>query len=263
MDRADHRCGTVKVLVRLDDFTPNRHRERWSRVTNMLRGLGIRPLVAVVPADRYFGPGASDDAFWSDVRELETSGWHVGLHGETHEVEPIPGGADREIFFASKSEFVGLPLEAQLRKITVAWDTFARHGVHPQVFIAPNHGFDAQTVEAVRRHGKMRYISDGIALRPYSDRDLVWLPQIDWKVPVLRVGFRTVCLHPSTMDDREFARITRQLEAVHVNVLSVDELGGTAPRSLGPADRAFGFAFHGFFRARESLLALLRLLAGC
>lgn len=251
----------MKVLVRLDDFTPNRHHARWTRVGELLRRLRIRPLVAVVPEDRYFGSVDSDEAFWAEVRTLAHD-CDIGLHGETHEVVPIPGGAAREIFFASKSEFVGLPVEEQLRKITAAWESFARHGVRPRVFIAPNHGFDAQTVEAVRRHGKMRYISDGIALRPYSDRDLIWLPQIDWKVPMLRVGFRTVCLHPSTMGDREFARITRQLEAVHASVVSVDALDGAAPPALGRADRAFGLAFRGFFHARESLHALLLLLAG-
>lgn len=252
----------MKILVRLDDFTPHRHRGRWERVGEMLRGLGIRPLVAVVPDDHYFGSGGSDETFWREVRAREADGWHIGLHGDTHEVVPIPRGANREIFFASKSEFVGLPVEDQLRKISKAWDTFAQHGVRPRVFIAPNHGFDANTVEAVRRHGMMRTISDGIALRPYSDRDLLWLPQLDWQVPLFRFGFRTVCLHPSTQDDREFERIRRQLTAVRASVVSVEELEKGTPRALGLADRTFGFAFRGLYHARESLYALTQLLAG-
>jgi hypothetical protein len=257
LDGTDQQSGGMKVLVRLDDFTPNRHRKRWARVTELLDSLAIRPLVAVVPDDQYFGDAASDPVFWDEVRALESQGWIIGLHGATHEVVPIPKGVPHEIFFASKSEFVGLTGDAQLIKIAAAWEAFERHGIRPRVFVAPNHGFDALTVEAVRRHGKMPFISDGIALRPYSDRELVWLPQIDWKVPMLRVGFRTVCLHPSTMDDRELARITRQLRAVRADVVSFDALREGTARARGVADVSFKLVYEGFFRTRESLYELL------
>jgi hypothetical protein len=247
----------VQLLVRLDDFTPNRPRDRWSRVEAMLGRLSIRPLVAVVPQDRYFGAQVSDDSFWEDVRGLAARDWTIGLHGLTHEVVPIPADARREIFYATKSEFVGLPFEQQLQRISTAWNLFAAQGIEPDVFVAPNHGFDANTVDAVRRHGRMRYIADGIALRPFLDRGLGWLPQLDWRVPRIGFGFRTVCLHPSTISECEFRRVERDLARRRDEVVDVCDLDPTQFRAHGAGSKFFAASFAVYFWLRESSARLL------
>ena len=147
----------------------------WARVEAVLDRYGIRPIVAVIPNDRYFGPAATTDDFWQQVQGLQAKGWAIGLHGDTHLVRPIAPGVEREIFFATKSEFVGLPLDEQVRKLESIWQEFVSHDVRPVAFIAPNHGFDANTVRAVAQQGAMPFISDGISLRLFKDRGLIWL----------------------------------------------------------------------------------------
>jgi hypothetical protein len=243
----------MKILARLDDLTPNRNVVRWKQIEQILDRLGIRPLVACVPDDKYFGSGPTTGAFWEDVRGLHRKGWEIALHGETHEVTTIAAGVNHEVFFADKSEFVGLSEEAQLGKLTRAWNLFAEQGIEPRVFVAPNHGFDANTVRAVRRHGAMGWISDGISWRVFRDRDLVWLPQLDWRVPRLGFGFRTVCLHPCTMSDSDIAHFAEAAAAVKHSFTSVDEIDHQKVRPRGTADFLFEKAFTAWLRTKVAL----------
>lgn len=233
----------MRVLIRLDDFTPNRNRERWREVGAILDDLRVRPLVAVVPEDRYFGSAPTTMEFWDSVRELQAKGWSIGMHGETHLVKPIPAGTRREISFATKSEFIGLTLEAQLAKLRRAWAIFLANDVRPVAFVAPNHGFDSTTVEALRLHGAMRLVSDGISWRISRSRGLIWLPQFDWKIPRLRFGFRTACLHPSTMSGSEMARFAREARAVRRSCIGVEDIDPDAVGTRGVVDLAFAKAF--------------------
>ncbi|HEY4365960.1 MAG TPA: DUF2334 domain-containing protein [Steroidobacteraceae bacterium] len=243
----------MKILLRLDDYTPNCNRASWEKIEQILDRLQIRPLVAVIPEDRYFGTAPSDEAFWESVRQLQGKRWSIALHGHTHLVTPVAAGAAREIFFATKSEFVGRSQAQQLATIELAWQEFVRHGVRPDCFVAPNHGFDAATVRALSQHGAMRIISDGIALRPFKDRDLAWIPQLDWRMPRWQYGFRTVCLHPSTMRVAEIDRFeidARRMRAAFVELQDIDT-AALQPRGVG--DAVFAKAFAAYFRVKEAL----------
>lgn len=247
----------MKVVIRLDDYTPNRDVPAWDRVEAMLERHAVRPLVAVVPDDRYFGARATTETFWEDVRRLAQRGWAIGLHGDTHEVVSLAASAEREIFFAKKSEFVGLSFEAQLGKLTRAYDNFVAHGVRPVAFVPPNHGFDRNTVRALIQHGGMHIVSDGIALRPYRDRQLLWLPTLDWRVPRIPVGFRTVCLHPSSMAASELARLERDLPRIKRHVVSLEQIDPTIAGPKSVADKAFAALFRVYFNCKESMAAAL------
>jgi predicted deacetylase len=243
----------MKLLIRLDDFSPNRNVEAWDRVETILDRCGVRPLVAVIPGDRYFGTAATNADFWAQVRRLEGKGWAIGLHGDTHLVVPIAPGAQHEIFFATKSEFVGLPFESQVRKLESAWQQFLAHGVRPVAFVAPNHGFDADTVRAVVQNGNLRFMGDGIGLRLYVDRGLVWLPQIDWRIPRLRFGFRSACLHPSTMTASEIDSFAARLASVAHYCISLSEIEIGKVRERGLNEALFERAFKLYFKIKEAL----------
>lgn len=252
----------MTILVRLDDYTPNRRREGWAAVGTILDELGIRPLVAVVPDDRYFGDTPTTAAFWDEVRGLQAKGWGIGVHGETHDVVPIARGAAREIFFATKSEFIGLSLPAQLAKLDASWRAFAANGVTPVAFVAPNHGFDAATVRALREQGRIQWISDGISWRPYRDRGLAWIPQIDWKLPRLRFGLRTVCLHPSTMTPREIDAFGEAARRAAGDFIAVDQLAPSGVCDRGVSDAIFEAGFVAYYRMKVALYHAYRRTRG-
>ena len=261
MDGSNSERAGMRVLIRLDDFTPNSNRESWGKIGAILDDLRIKPLVAVVPEDRYFGPEPTTADFWSSVRELQAKGWSIGLHGETHIVERIPVGMRGEISFATKSEFIGLPLEAQLEKLRRAWATFVANGVRPVAFVAPNHGFDRITVEALSRHGQIRVVSDGVSLRPFMDRGLCWLPQVDWRMPKIPLGFRTVCLHPSTMSAADIAEFARSAERAVGSFVALDELDLEHAQPRTPGDAALEYLLSGYIAVKERIARLLAVRA--
>jgi hypothetical protein len=243
----------MKVLIRLDDFTPNRNLRRWEQIEKILDIIGVKPLVACIPDDKYFGSVPSSAEFWEQIRNLERKGWTIALHGETHLVAPIAPKTSHEIFFADKSEFIGLPEDVQLQKIERAWNIFAEHGVRPSVFVAPNHGFDANTIRALCKHGAMPFVSDGISWRVFRDRGLTWLPQLDWRMPRLRFGFRTVCLHPSTMGDREMDTFENASRAARHCFISINEIDQHEIGNHGIADVLFKLAFAVYLNAKKAL----------
>jgi len=247
----------MRVLIRLDDFTPNRNRERWREVGAILDDLGVKPLVAVVPEDRYFGSAPTTVDFWDSVREMQAKGWSIGLHGETHLVKPIPAGTRHEISFATKSEFVGLTLQAQLEKLQRAWTIFLTNGVRPVAFVAPNHGFDRHTVDALRRHGEMRLLSDGVSLRPFNEGGLCWLPQVDWRIPRIPLGFRTACLHPSTMSAKEIAAFAKSAKRAVRSIVTIGDIDieGVTPKGL--RDAVLEWLLSGYITVKERMVSLL------
>jgi hypothetical protein len=248
----------LRLLIRLDDFTPNRNVAAWQRVEAICDSLQIKPLVACVPDDRHFGTTPTTETFWKDVRALQAKGWAIGLHGETHTLAPISRGCGREIFFATASEFVGLPEEAQYAKLSRAWNAFVGNGVRPVAFVAPNHGFDAVTVRALIKQGQLEIISDGVAVRPFRDRGLIWLPQIDWRVPLpfMAYGFRTACMHPESMDARELRIFEKRARRARRSIISMDDVARESIGSLGRLDAVFAGLFAAYFNVRESLYRL-------
>jgi predicted deacetylase len=198
---------SARYLIRLDDACDTMDRRKWSLVEQVLDAHGVKPIVAVIPANRdpslmYETP---DTAFWDRVRAWTGKGWSVGLHGHTHLMHPTE--AALVLPFYKRSEFAGLSLEPQCEKIRSAWNLFLAQGVEPKIWIAPAHSFDMLTLQAVRRETSIRIISDGIAWDSYFEHDFHWIPQQLWSLTERRSGLWTVCLHPNTMDDAAIAAL--------------------------------------------------------
>jgi predicted deacetylase len=186
---------TAEYLVRLDDACPTMPGETWTAIERICAGAGVRPIVAVIPdnRDESLLIDAVDVGFWDRVRRWQASGWAIGLHGLHHRYV-----TDRRGRFGSHdaSEFAGLPLEEQSSMIAEGLDVFEREGIRADVWVAPNHSFDAATVEALRRNG-LTTISDGYALRPYLEDGIRWVPVQSWRFEARGTGVWTVCQHPN------------------------------------------------------------------
>ena len=206
----------MKMLIRLDDFSPNRDVKKWQSVLEILDKYQVSPLIAVIPNDSYFGHKFSDENFWREVKSLVQSGCEIAIHGWDHCVVPIHKCEQVELFFATKSEYVGLSYEEKRFRLARAFQIFELNGIEADVFIAPNHGFDSEVIEILGRAKFAKYISDGISFRPFYDRGLIWIPQHDWRIPKLGFGLRTICLHPSTMSMSELDDFERSIQK-HVN----------------------------------------------
>lgn len=110
---------------------------------------------------------------------LEKKGWIIALHGYEHVFETTSGGINP---VNNKSEFAGVNLEKQKKKISAGIEIFNENNIYPKVFFAPAHTFDENTLQALKDCSDIRIISDTIANDSYYYNGFTFVPQQSGKV---------------------------------------------------------------------------------
>ena len=215
----------AKYLIRLDDALPSMDAERWAEVEALLLRYQIKPLVAVIPNNEDVSLKFDDDDpnFWARVREWQKAGWAIGLHGYNHRYHSI--SRDKSIVpFHDRSEFVGLSLSDQKEKLVAGMKIFAGQGLVPDLFIAPSHSFDHETLRALLIETPIRVISDGIACGPFKKNDIWFIPQQLWAYKWRPFGVWTICLHPNTITVAELENLESKLRKYPNRFISLSDL---------------------------------------
>ena len=150
------------------------------------------------------------------------------------------------------SEFVGLPLEEQKRRIHQGERLFHDQGLMPQAWVAPAHGMDRFTLEALRTVSTIRTISDSFARRAVRRRGFVWIPQQLWHPRVMGRGLWTICLHPNEMKQPEMEALDSFLALHRRSFADPREIPSRAVH-YGPADIAFEALFLALLRIKRGL----------
>jgi predicted deacetylase len=235
---------SARYIVRLDDACPTMRAETWGPLESLLDELGIKPLVGVVPDNRdpKLMCSPADTDFWGRVRRWQTNGWDLALHGLHHVYYPIAPAARPILRLQDESEFVGLPLEEQKRKISAGYATMAAAGVHPRIFMAPSHTFDRLTLQALREVTDIRVIADGHALRAYDAAGFTWIPQQLWRYREMPLGVWCICLHPNTMSQTDLRKVSTDLRRHAARFISTAAALKEARRRTA-LDHAFAAAF--------------------
>ncbi len=194
---------TARYLVRFDDICPTMNWRMWDNIEGICKDFGIKPLLAVVPDnhDPQLRLDTPAPDFWERVRKWQALGWTIGLHGFRHQYINTEAGM---LKLNPLSEFAGLSLDEQRSKINCGIKIFEAERVRPDIWIAPSHSFDANTLIALKEAG-ITAVSDGYFLFPHLDpQGTFWLPQQIWRFRPLPLGVWTVCFHhnpwtPDTM----------------------------------------------------------------
>ena len=157
---------SAKYILRLDDACPTMDRKKWQRVEDICNRFGIKPIVAVIPNNKDIKQQKDkyDDNFWDKVKSWQNKGWHIALHGYDHVYISNDSGLVR---FNNNSEFAGLSYEEQAKKIRAGWEIFQKKGIKANIWVAPSHTFDKNTLKALKENTTIEIISDGIALFPF------------------------------------------------------------------------------------------------
>lgn len=185
--------------------------ERFKAYCRLMDAYDIKPILAVIPDNKdkqiYFGD--YDDDFFKEIKSLQDKGYTIALHGYNHlYIGSNPGilGLNR------KSEFAGEQYSTQEKKIRYGKNILASNGIEVEMFIAPAHSFDRNTLRALTENG-INFISDGFFMFLKEYEGIVFVPQQLWRFRNIRLpGVYTFCLHLDLMDAIKFENFLRDSE---------------------------------------------------
>lgn len=242
-----------KYLLRLDDACPYMDRVKWKRMEDMLDKYSIKPLVGIIPAnaDPKTMIEPEDPKFWDKAHLWEKKGWRVALHGYDH-VCISEGGMKGLNPFWKRSEFSGLPLEQQRKKIRQGYDVLKEKGFSPVFFFSPSHTFDKNTVQAIKEETPIRIISDMVALKPYWFGDFLVIPQFSGHCVGMKLeGIYTFCFHPNSMTDRQFLELEKFLKNNQKHFIEFGDIVSRKWDSIRLSDKLFRWLFFSYRRLKK------------
>ena len=210
-------------VLRFDDLCPTANWPVWDHVEELLGEFDVRPIVSVIPdnRDKALLVSRPGENFWDRVRSWQSRKWTLGLHGYQHCYLTKKAGLYGR---SAASEFAGLPYEVQEIKLQNAVRIFNQRGVKPEVWVAPAHSFDVNTVDILLRMG-VRVINDGYALYPHQDeRGMLWIPQQVGRFRNLPIGIWTICFHFNRWKDNDLKQFRADLQRFRPQILSVDDV---------------------------------------
>lgn len=215
-----------KVIIRMDDICPCMKKEPFERMQNILDKYEATAIIGVVPEcrDPKLNIEAEDPFFWKKIKELQEKGWTVAMHGCFHEYVTKNNGYLSD---NNSSEFAGLSYEKQLAKLQYGKNKLKENGIETDVFMAPSHSYDKNTLCALRELG-FKYITDGLTSRPYMHFDLVFIPCIESKITKAK-RLMTVCYHTNTIAEERFIETEKLLKEYRDQVISFSD-AYTMPR---------------------------------
>ena len=193
-----------KYIIRLDDACPKRNIEKWDKMESLLDKYNVKPLVGIIPdcKDPSFEQYSFDTDFWtSRIAVWKRKGWTFSMHGFEHVFHTKDAGINPVNKY---SEFAGLSFEEQRNKIRKGVQILRKYGIDPQVFFAPAHTFDKNTIDAIKYETNIRIISDIPANKPFNKYGMTFVPQQSGKVRELPFEVQTFCYHPNIMKDSDF-----------------------------------------------------------
>ncbi len=240
----------AQYLLRFDDLCPTMARERWRRFLPLIEEFGLSPILAVVPdnRDEDLNLAPPDPEFWARMRAMEAAGATIGLHGYRH----LCQSRGRSLSpLHTMSEFAGAPEETQRQWMREGLGILRGQGLNPRIFVAPRHGFDRATLDALRAEG-IRLLSDGFARVPFTRGGVTWIPQQLWGPAVKDKGLWTICVHSNSATEAQVSALSAFLRAHAAQFTSVDRvLAELLPGKLSPVERVHEALALWRFQARK------------
>ena len=194
----------TRYIMRLDDASDYMDVEKWDRMKVLLDKYGVKPVFGIIPDNKdqaLVNVYERDEQFWKKMIQWIKKGWIPALHGFEHCYVTECGGINP---INARSEFAGLTYEEQCEKIEKGYEILKKHGILPEIFFAPSHTFDENTLKALKEKTEIRVVSDTIANDVYKKGDFWFIPQQSGTVRELPFKTVTFCYHPNMMEDKDY-----------------------------------------------------------
>lgn len=213
----------AQYLIRFDDICPTMRWTLWNRIEEIMRSQAVRPILSVIPdnKDSHLEFEQADPSFWDRVRQWQSWGWTIGLHGCQHRYTSNAAGI---VGIKDASEFAGVSLREQCRLLRNGAKVFRDQGVRPRVWVAPGHSFDRTTITLLSEVG-ISCISDGLFLTPRRDTDgVLWIPQQLWRFRRLPFGVWTVCFHHNRWSEPQIDGFASAIASFRHSIVGLEEI---------------------------------------
>jgi hypothetical protein len=190
------------LIVSIHDVAPAT-RDAIEKIISELARIGVSICsLLVVPDYHHQGLATKDREFVSWLRELESDGYEIVIHGFFHERSRRANETIRDKFFtrlytADEGEFYDLDYDEALRRIATARDEFRASGLRPSGFVAPAWLLSEQA-ERAARDAELEYTTRLHAVRDlrsgeeFAARSIVYSVRARWRRAVSRAWNATL-----------------------------------------------------------------------
>ena len=213
----------MKILIRFDDISENMNWNLMEKCEKLFDQFNIKPVLGVIPnnKDKELLSYPLKNDFWKTVKDWQSKGWEIAMHGYNHlyEIE-----TNKKDFFkyGGKSEFYGQSLERQSSKIEDGLKIFQKNNIKIRTFFSPNHTYDKNTFEALKLNN-INEIIDGYGLKPYLENDIKFIPQLFYKNFFLPFGLQTTQIHLNYWNDNDYKNFSKLVIKYKKDIISYDE----------------------------------------
>lgn len=215
-----------RILIRIDDICPTMDFYQFQLAMDLMDKYNIKPLLGVIPDchDPDLQIEKKHENFWEFVKELQNKGYTIAMHGYIHMFDNHARGIMVKRW---DTEFAGHPYEVQLEKIQKGKRILEEHGINTNIFFAPGHSYDENTLKALASCGFM-YMSDGLSIKPYKLHNIICIPIQPSGLPRLTHRINNVeILHVHEWKYKEkqycYNRFIDLIEQHHNEILPWDE----------------------------------------
>ena len=210
------------LLIRMDDICENMNWELMDKCELLFDKYKIKPLLGVIPANK--DPEQltypKTEFFWDKVTNWKNKGWEITMHGCNHLYTQKSDKND--VFnYGGDSEFYGLEFSKQLSKIESGLSEFEKRQIKIRSFFAPNHIYDQNTLEALKKKD-IKIIIDGYGLFPFFKDDLLFIPQLFYREIFLPFGIQATQLHINYWDNKDLERFENFIVKHHKKIVDLD-----------------------------------------
>jgi len=202
----------MKIVLRIDDIAHNVDKKKYDLIFKMVIKYNIPTILGVIPCnmDKKIICDKEDQQLgWNVIKEMSIlSNTVVAMHGYQHIQHQYK---NNYIANSSKSEFSGLSFKDQFIKLEKGYDILIKKGIFPEMFMAPSHGFDFNTLDACRRLG-IKKVTDGYGTHVYKEAGVTMYPQMLESPLYFVKDFQTICVHPLTIKNKKMQSLSRLFE---------------------------------------------------
>ncbi len=213
----------MKILIRFDDIAENMNWHFMEKSEQLFDKYEIKPVLGVIPnnQDVELRSYPKKENFWKIVKNWQSKGWEISMHGYNH-LYVTETNKNDYFKYGGKSEFFGESLVSQTNKIQKGLEIFKKNNIKVRSFFAPNHTYDANTFIALKNSGIYEVI-DGYGLNPYLKNEIIFIPQLFYKIFFIPFGLQTTQIHLNIMNDKEFSKLQSLIEKNYQNIITYDE----------------------------------------